>query len=406
MRLNLIFHLMLVLNIGCATYQSKVSEARKKVASGDLPGAIEKLKPLAEKSSDDQLVYLLDYATVLQLAEKYNESSAAFMKADRLSEMQDYTSVSNVTGSVLGSEEMIQYKGEAFEKYLINTMLAINFAIQNKTDEALVESRRINEKLVKMRTEGKKNYELSPFANYFSAILWESQKRFDDAYIAYERSYNLDPNIPGIGADLARSAKLASREESYKKWKQKFTTADDPSWFKKENGELIVIFQQGWIPRKQPRSDAPRYPYLVPTTSLTQKVKVKVARQETISATTYDLGKVAVKTLNDDYAALVARRAGSFVAKSVVADQIRQKNEALGDLAMIAMLVSDRADLRQWSTLPSSFHLVRLFLPSGSYELELVGLDSEGKPSGEFSPSRKIVIQPGRKTFFNWRSLK
>lgn len=84
---------------GCATYQGKVGVARNHLESGDPDAAISILQPLAETPNDDQLIYLLDYATALQVKGEYQASSKVLIQADRLAESMDYTSVSRVAGS-------------------------------------------------------------------------------------------------------------------------------------------------------------------------------------------------------------------------------------------------------------------------------------------------------------------
>jgi len=172
----------------CATYQNKVHDSRLLLEQGQYEQAIEKLKPLAEKADGDQLVYLLDYATALQMSGRYDESNRAFLKADQLSEALDYHSVTRITGAALTGEEAVQYKGDTFERTFINAFLALNFLQMGKLDDALVEARRINEKYLKLRGEDKKSYELNPFAKYLSALIWEADQKWDDAYIAYQRS--------------------------------------------------------------------------------------------------------------------------------------------------------------------------------------------------------------------------
>lgn len=369
---------------------------------------MEKLQPLAETPSDDQLVYLLDYATALQIAGKLSQSNQVFIKADKMTDINDYHSVSNITASALTSEEMIQYKGESFEKFLINTMLAINFAVLGQKDEALVECRRINEKLSKMKFDGRKSYELSPFAHYLSALLWESGDRLDDAYIAFEKAYKLDPSNPFIAADLIRSSKRARRDDTHKKWKSYFSSVqEDPRWYDNSSGELVVIFQQGWGPVKQPRPENRRFPMLVPNSSETQQARVTIEGAGSFeSQLVYDISRVAIKTLNDDYGALAARRLGGMIAKDIAADQIRQKNELLGAVAWVAMHVSDRADLRQWSTLPAGIQLIRVPLRAGNYKIQVEGIGFSGSLTGEGTGPQQVSIRPNRKTFINFRSLK
>lgn len=147
----------------------------------------------------------------LHLAGNLAESNKVFLFADKFAESQDYHSVSRVTGSMLLNEEMVQYKGDTFEKIFINAFLALNFLELGQLDEALVETRRMNEKYKKLRGEDKKSFELNPFAKYLSALIWEADQKWDDAYIAYSETYALDQTIQTIKSDLIRLGKC--REE-------------------------------------------------------------------------------------------------------------------------------------------------------------------------------------------------
>ncbi|HWU44139.1 MAG TPA: hypothetical protein VN132_11895, partial [Bdellovibrio sp.] len=255
----------LSLTVGCATYQGKVAQSRQALADHDYDKALKGLQPLAEKADGDQLVYLLDYATALQIAGNYKESNTAFLKADHLSELLDYHSISRQAGSLLLNQEMVQYKGDTFEKIFINGYLAMNYLEIGMLDDALVEARRINEKFVKYRQEEKKAFELNPFSKYLSALIWEANKNYDDAYLAYSEAYKIDSSIGPIREDLVRSAKLARRNDAYLEWKKQFPEVkENKSWYDKSLGELIVIFQQGWGPRKAPQQNEYRLPALVP----------------------------------------------------------------------------------------------------------------------------------------------
>lgn len=395
---------------GCASYQNKISEPRKLIKQGQTTEALVKLKELSDKPSDDQLVYLLEYGTALQIAGQYKESNEAFLKADRLTDLNDFHSVTNIVGATLGSETMIQYKGESYEKFLINAMLAINFLMLNQRDDALVEARRINDKLSKMKMDGREPYELSPFSKYLSALIWESDKKYDDAYIAFEESYKLDPTNPLIGEDLIRSAKNARRDESYKKWKSQFPQIkEDPSWYDKSQGEVILIFQQGWGPEKKPMPGQYRYPTLVPVWSETQYAEliVEMSSDPEPHATSriYDIEGIAVKTLREDYGSLIARRVGGVVAKAVVADQFRQKDKVLGELAWIAMNLADQADLRQWSMLPQTIQLARAKVKPGEYKVRVLYKSGSGALLGE-GPEQQVTISANKKVFLNYRSLR
>lgn len=399
--------LLSILLTGCATYQGKVSEARRFIQSRQFDLALTQLKPLAEKEDGDQLVYLLDYGTALHIAGKLEESNKVFLIADKLSEAVDYHSASRITGSMLLSEEMVQYKGDTFEKVFINAYLAMNYLELGKLDDALVETRRMNEKYLKLKAEEKKTFELNPFAKYLSALIWEADQKWDDAYIAYSEAYKIDPSISALEVDLLRSAKKARRPDEYKRWKDSFPTAkEDPLGNDKGVGELVVIYQQGWGPRKETSQMDYHFPSLRPLYSLTQFAELEVEQVGKFrSALVYNTEAAAIKTLQDDAGALLARRIAGKVAKKAVSDQLRKNNELVGAISNLVMQVSDRADLRQWSTLPQTIHTIRVPLKAGSYKISLQGLSAAGLPTSDRLESRSVTIKPGKKVFINWRSL-
>ncbi len=412
--MRLIAGVFILFIIGCATYQHKVNAARDLIESHQYNESLKLLEPLAKTPSDDQLIYLLDYAVAAQLADNTKESTDAFLKADKLSEELDYHSVSRVGGSLVLSEEMVQYKGDSFEKMFINAYLAMNFLSEHKFDEAMVEVRRINEKYQKNRLDQKKSFEQNFFSKFLSALIWESQGKYDDAYIDYEICYTIDPNSPALPTALIRSSKLARRPEAYKKWKNLFpSVVENPDWYNSKKGELLIIYQQGWGPRKTPDPLEPRFPILRPQPSRTQFSKLFLQKNDQPSTPLiqaesqliYDVESVAIHTLRDDALALMGRRMGGLATKAIVADQIRQKNKDLGELTWILLNIADRADLRQWSTLPQTLQVIRVPLDAGKYHYMLQGLDFYKEPTGE-KKEGEIQIRKGEKSFLIWRSLE
>ncbi len=396
---------------GCATYQSKVDQARHYLAEGKPQEAADYLKPLAEKDDGDQLIYVYDYATALQAAQNFKESSKWYEVAYKMGEQKDYTSVGRQAGSLLLSEEMVQYKGEDFERLFVHLMLALNYLSLNDLEGANVETRRLIDRLNYYRIEEKKPYEQNPFAFYLNGHIWEANRNWDSAYIDFEKAYTLNPNLKAVQEDLVRTAYKARRTEQFQKWSKKFGIPKNPDWENSKNGELVVFYLQGFGPRKAPRPDSPRFPMLMPVQNHTHWAEVEIKkdnipfrRDETELA--YNVQDVAIKTLNDQYAGLVAKRIAGFVAKDAAAKQIGKKNEALGLVALIAMHASDRADLRQWSTLPQTIQVARYSLPVGKYEVQAKGLSLRKEQTGENSEMIPVEIRSGRKSFVIWRSWR
>src|SRR5690606_4792390 len=141
-----------------------------------------------------------------------------FQKADKLSDLQDYISLTRQAGSLLLSQELVQYKGEDFERLFINVMSAINYLMLGDLEAANVETRRLNEKLNYYRIEEKKPYEQNSFAFYLNAHIWEANRNWDSAYIDFKKAYELNPEFEYIKEDLVRSAYNARRMDEYAKW--------------------------------------------------------------------------------------------------------------------------------------------------------------------------------------------
>lgn len=399
--------LLAIFLTSCATYQSKVRGAVTDMRGGRADSAVAVLKPLAEKEGNDQLAYLFDYATVLQLAGKYDESTKAFLKADKLAEFKDYHSVTKIAGSLIVNEEMVQYKGENYEKVLINAYLAINYLLQNNMEDALVETRRLNEKMNFMTKDLGESFKQNSFARYLSAMIWEWDKKWDDAYIDYVKAYEQDANLSYIKKDLVRSAWLSDNQEALEKWQKEFPEIKiDPKWGNKKYGEVVLIYQQGLAPQKLPHPDARILPKLFsrPTLGVTANLTIYGVGSVTTEKL-LDIDYVAKKTLNDVYAKLIAKRATAIATKAVISEQIKKENELLGEIAFLAMLMTERADLRQWSTLPESFQVARISLKPGKYKIKIAALDRAGNTTGEKLDTINVTVKSRQKTFISWRSF-
>ncbi len=355
---------------------------------------------------------MLDYATALQMAGKIDESTRYFLFADKLAEELDYHSITKDASSMLLNEEMVQYKGDTFEKMFINAFLAMNYLEQNNYDDAMVEVRRMNEKFNKYRMDQKKNFEINPFSRYLAALIYEATHKWDDAYIAYQETYKIDPTIPNLHRDLIRSAYWARRSDDLAMWKKKFPEVEykpEGNWKKK--AELVLLYMSGWGPRKVPDPHEPLFPMLKPVSSVTQSAGLVVnGTVEPKSIIVYNTEQAAIKTLAADRPALIARRVAARVAREVAAREIARKDKnnggLLGAIAFIGMQATERADLRQWSFLPASIQISRVTLDPGQYDIVVQGYDGNGAPSGERSAPQKIQVTAGQTHFLIWRSVK
>ena len=80
----------------------------------------------------DSLLYVLDLGLALHSGDKLDESTKYFLQANDLAVIKDYTSISKEGATLLTSDNIKDYKAEDFENVLINTYLAMNYAVLGK----------------------------------------------------------------------------------------------------------------------------------------------------------------------------------------------------------------------------------------------------------------------------------
>jgi hypothetical protein len=392
----------------CATYQSHVSSARESVASGNYEEAIESLKKKYESANGDQLAYLLEYATALHQAGKYEESNKAFALAEKASEQNDYTSVTRETGAMIVQEGLVQYKAEIFEFLLITIYRALNYLMLGDYDNAHVMARKLNEKLNKLSTEMDSDTKKrqASFAAYLAAMLWEAQGDWDNAFVLYSKAHDMAPEVDVIKRDALIAAKRSGRETDYLKLQKKYPAIDKSLDIKniKNKGEFVFLFQQGWIARKQMRPENRTFPMMVPVPKSVGSVNIVVNGQQAHSDIVYDLDKISIQTMEAIYTKLVARALARQASRIAVRQTALNNNDKaalqVAALATFLFEAMDTADLRQWSMLPASFQVARIYLPPGKHQIKVLSHNNQSTVwQGE------VAISAGKKTFITQRAF-
>lgn len=405
------------LGIGCAS--SRVSDSGIDAAfreqNYDL--AVEKLKKGLEKEGEDgrdALLYLMDLGLSLHSAGKYDESSKYFASADKLAEIKDYTSLSTEFSTFLISDQIRTYKGEDFEKVLINAFSAINYACIGNVEDALVESRLVNRKLRLMVEKGERKYKQNAFALYLAAMLYESERNWNDAYIDYKAVRELMPDWKGLGQDLWRMAWINGDREEMDRWKKQYDLSQEQIdqakaiGPKSKMGEVIVIFENGIGPEKVPNPAWNQLPHFVSRHNTAGAARVSVDGKQVTTVMLHDIESTAIQNLEDNYALMVAKKSVGLVGKIIIGEQVRQRTNSdfLGTMTQILLLAADQPDLRSWRLLPKDLQVARIPVDAGVKTIEVTPL---GIGSSEPIESSKRVIQlevkPGTKVFTSVRYM-
>ena len=406
-----ILWILLTSCFACVSARMSDRDTDQTFRKGQYEEAASRLKlKLAEEGekSPDLLLYYLDIGLALHSAGKYAESNEYLLKADQIAEIKDYTSLAAEATTLLTSENIKDYKGEDFEKVLINTYLAMNYALMGDFENALVEARRVNRKLYLMITEGKRRYQQSAFARYLSAVLYEVTGEYNDAYIDYKKTYELLPGYTHIKYDLWRTAWILKMRDQMQIWSEKFKLTQEDQKLAKQLGphskksEIMILYENGISPIKKPNPSFYSIPKFYSRFNPVEYARVEVDGSVVAeTAVLHDIQESAIRNLDEKYGAIIAKKVAGVVAKEVVADQIEKHTNSplLGFLSRVLFYVSDQADLRSWHLLPRDLQIARVLVEPGEHRIRIL-------PVGDAPLLEKTVqVEAGKKKFLNFRYM-
>ncbi|MBZ0269339.1 hypothetical protein K8I85_14390, partial [bacterium] len=423
---------MVLWGAGCASYSQHALPVREPLQRGDFAAAQAFLQD--KKPGGDGLPYLMELGLVLRYEAKYDSSNAVFDSAEQLVDELYTKSISRELGAFLTNDEMIAYDGEMWERALVNYYRALNYIDLGNYDGALVECRKLNQKLGTYvdATGESSTYRTDAFAQYLTAILyevggetadaWVSLRLADEAYDHYREAYGT-PAPKSLQRDLIRLARAQGFRDDEERFREKYPDAETIDTADMlEYGEVVLFWEEGFIPAKiqhdatvpilkgtgewegdrekwahslqyrwaHPRPyekqklryllrfALPAYPPPLPTErpgwcQLTAAGTSASARSEVGE----NLAAIARKGLDDRMGNIVFRAILRALTKwAATASVENNQGDVAGKLVNFLTAAAEKADTRSWITLPNAIHVTRLLVPPGTHDLELTCHDA------------------------------
>jgi hypothetical protein len=140
--------LVFILLLGCAT-----TDAYKRVDNEVYLGKYDDGLSLIDKNQKDMyrqrdaLLFYLDKGLLTHYAKRFEESIPLLQDGERAIEAAYTKSITQEIGTYILSDNTREYGGEDYEDVYINVFNALNYYHQNNLEDALVEIRRMNNKL-------------------------------------------------------------------------------------------------------------------------------------------------------------------------------------------------------------------------------------------------------------------
>lgn len=390
-------------------YKNDTAKAMYLFRYGKYREAAEELKGRSEAEGKNQLLLLCERGMFLHTAKDYKESTAVLLKASQMLDKLDVVSIHESVFSVVADDRFKTYRGEDFEKVLINTFLAINFLMQNNYEEAMVEFRQADQKLelVKRKYGEKRLYVENAFTRYLMALCYEALGQDNDAYIEYKRVHELMPKFPYLASDLIRHATALGFNDELANWKKEYGNVAVPAKNPNE-GELIIIFECGLAPEKFNNNGALPYPQYEKRLFKTVAADISAGVNKFGSTQKlYDVEDVSERDLKQRISYLIAKRIGAKIIREGAAYYVERKtgSKELAWGIRILSNLGEGADLRSWLSLPASLQIMRAKLPQGKHEIKMEFRDRFGRVSKKPHIIKDVVINPGKKTFVLFRTI-
>lgn len=442
----------------CATYYHQQGNFNREFEQGDVGKALETLRKsdhLAHGKS--KFIYYVNNGLLLSIMGKYPESNDFFEKAFIFGE--DYRiNYFNEAASYLTNPNFTVYRGEDHEHLLLLYFKAINFLKMGKRQEALVECRRINIRLQQLsdRYSSENKYRRDAFVHTLMGIIYQADGDYNNAFIAYrnalevyEDDYMRMFNIPvpdQLKTDLLNTAWWTGLDEEFETYKNRFNMPDHvPA---KPAAELVFFWHNGLAPVKgewsinfviQHEADNMvvftneklgfSFPFQLDEekdkdkkSGLEDMEVFRVAFPKYVERPCYfrnayietdgvnyglqlveDVNKVAFKSLQERMLLEFSKGLLRAAMKKATEHSIRKEDEALGAVIGLVNAMTEKADTRNWQTLPYSIHYSRVPLKEGENRTKFILETSAGeKTSHEFT----YRAQRGETLFHTFSSLE
>ena len=438
---------------GCASrwqdlfvsYSDQMVPLRNQLLLGHAAEALPKVRE-STPGDDTYVLDQLEKGRIAWLAGQDGVSKQGFAAADSRLAWEESQAKYRLSqglaqaGSLLTNDQTMAYRTPDYERTMLHHYLALNYLQRGDAEGALVEVRRANqvqeralkaradevrkakEKSEESEADGEmrqlmsrgapeldrligqvKNGFQNAYTFYFSGVLYEAAGDLNDAWVDYQRGYQIAPDNQSLQDALLRLARLRGSSDELKETEKKVGRKAPP--LAKDQGQLVVLFEDGLIPARREiflplpistssgdfRTFTVAVPYYDNRASDTGPLTVSVGRQAGRTSSLVRLESLAAKDLQERLPGMLTRQALRLVAKEQLRRSAAKEGGDVGNILVgIFNTLSERADTRSWLTLPAEASSWQGMVPAGEVQLQLGG--------GSAMRTLPLTVHAGRTT--------
>ncbi|MGB5919055.1 COG3014 family protein [Arcobacter sp.] len=373
------------------------------------------------KDDDDPILWGIQGGSLARNCFAYKKSNDFFDQAEEKYKLTvDKDSILNNTlessKSILINNNANEYEGNTYEKVMVNTYKALNYASLNDNVNARIEFNRALDRqrrakdyfkseiqkkeknLQKVNKEAKntvyKQYDgllndfkvypdfINPFTTYMAGVYFLLEGDSVKARDLLKESMEMQPSNGQIKSDYELSNKyLAS---SLKDSKEKY------AWIIYENGKGMI--------KDEIRIDIPLFIFsrnVIYTGMALPKIVERNSSYTYLNINGKDTTEVCnmdnvIKTeFKKRFPAILSEAIANTITKTITQKQLNDSSPLAGFLGVLYQALTNKADIRSWSALPKNFQSLRVKLDGKPIEIK----NNEGKIIKEvFIPNDKNAL--------------
>jgi len=338
----------------------------------------------------------------------------------------------------------ISYRGEDFENVMVNLFMALNYTGLGFREDALVEARKVDNKLniLNGRYDEKQQnvYREDAFVRFLMGVLYEAGGEINDAFISYrkaEQIYRTDYqpiySVPApifLVENLLSTAYALGFFQEAAEIQKRYSEANHLKPGKKEKlAEVFAIHYNGLGPEKVeqnwhiPMPDGYivkiAYPVFKQQDYQISHAEIFLTHRE--SGETYrfvtqlmeDIGAIAEMNLANRMQRIkgkaIARATSKYLMTKALARAARKESGELAGVlvqltANLANIATEQADLRHGRLLPDEIRVGRSMLTPGGYDGWIDFIDF----SGSVAFKKQVAafrVRGGEKKILTYRTL-
>lgn len=453
LKVTTVISFMMLLS-ACASFYEGTYDYNRQFEEGNLDDALRTLRSSSlYKRSNVKFLSYVNSGLLLSVMGQYEESNTYFEKAFLFGE--DYQiNYAREAASFLTNPMVTIYRGEDHEHLMLLYFKALNFLKMERYEEALVECRRLSIRLQQLsdRYDSPTRYRRDAFIHTLMGIIYQATNDWNNAFIAYRNALEIyEEDYTGIfgvhtpdqvKADLLTAAWRAGFRDEFEYYKNSFGWPEFTATA--QYAELVFFWHNGLGPIKDEWSinflirrqgdvfvlynDQLGLAFPFPVSdeeerkSLSHVQVFRVAFPKYVERPRYytgaslaandsayplylaeDINQIAFRSLQERMMLEFSKALIRAALKKATEYSARKEDEGLAAMIGLINSMTEKADTRNWQTLPHSIYYTRVPLVEGNNDVQFIRtMPTGGREEQTFTYKPK----PGQTLFHTFTSLE